>query len=56
MRLPQGHGGAEQGACSLFDATPGSDVVHVHGTATRTGAPLAHQPGIVPLPGAEIDA
>ena len=49
-------GTAEQGACSLFDATPGSDVVHVHGTATRTGAPLAHQPGIVPLPGAEIDA
>ena len=49
-------GTAEQGACSLFDATSGSDVVHVHGTATRTGAPLAHQPGIVPLPGAEIDA
>ena len=49
-------GTAEQGACSLFDAAPGSDVVHVHGTATRTGAPLAHQPGIVPLPGAEIDA
>jgi len=51
-------GTAEQGACSLFAGLPGGvAATHADAAAGTGGAePLPHQPGIHPLPGAEVDA
>ncbi|MGQ4660893.1 phosphogluconate dehydratase [Lysobacter sp. F6437] len=50
-------GTAEQGACSLFAGLPGGGPT-AHAAMVETGGPepLPHQPGIHPLPGAEVDA